>query len=294
MFAVSRWKVPRSPAVGHLPNLIILGAMKCGTTSLHYYLSLHPQIRMSREKELKFFMAEANWPKGLDWYRSNFTGAAEVYGEATPMYTSYPLYAGVPERMAAVVPDAKLIYLVRDPVERLLADYIHRCAIDLEHRPLPEALADLRPENCYLQRSLYAWQLQRYRKYFPDAHILIVPQEALRLRRAETLRRVFEFLRVEASFNSPHFSVLKHQTETKRRKNRVGRLLARLPGMRLIERLPPGWRYRVREALYWPFSFKIERPALDPAVEANVKTYLADDVRRLRAYTGYALETWCV
>jgi hypothetical protein len=64
----------RQPQAGTLPNLIIIGAMKGGTTSLHYYLNLHPQIWMSREKELYFFVSERNWNKGIEWYKSNFTG----------------------------------------------------------------------------------------------------------------------------------------------------------------------------------------------------------------------------
>ncbi len=63
-----------------LPNLIVIGAAKCGTTSLHHYLSLHPEIKMSRRKELNFFIAECSWRKGIEWYQSNFTGQAKIYG----------------------------------------------------------------------------------------------------------------------------------------------------------------------------------------------------------------------
>jgi len=110
---------------GNLPNLIIIGAMKCATTSLHYYLNLHPQISMSEEKELDFFIHKNNWHKGIEWYKTNFTGNASVYGESSPNYTKYPFFNGVPERMHAVVPDAKLIYVVRDPIERIISHYIH-------------------------------------------------------------------------------------------------------------------------------------------------------------------------
>ena len=62
-------------AVGALPNLIVIGAQKCGTSGLHYYLSLHPEISMSRPKELNFFIEERNWPRGVDWYRRHFDAA---------------------------------------------------------------------------------------------------------------------------------------------------------------------------------------------------------------------------
>jgi len=268
--------------------------MKCGTTSLHYYLSLHPQICMSRNKELNFFAAEFNWPKGLAWYRSHFTGTAKIYGESSPVYSNYPLYDGIPERMASVVPRTKLIYLVRDPVERLLADYVHCYALELEHRPLTEVLSDLSPHNPYIQRSLYALQLQPYRDCFPDSQILVLAQEELYLQRLEMMQKVFRFLGVEPSFFSLQFSVVKNRTETKRRKNRLGKFLSGLPGMRLIEQLPPGWHYLVRHVLYWPFSFKIERPRLAPDLQARLQACFAEDVHQLREYTGCAFENWRV
>ena len=71
-----------------LPNLIIIGAMKCGTSALHRYLGLHPEISMSDEKELNFFIEGMNWEKGLAWYESMFTGKAKVHGESSPDYTN--------------------------------------------------------------------------------------------------------------------------------------------------------------------------------------------------------------
>ena len=117
-----------------LPNLIIIGAMKCGTSALHQYLDQHPDIAMSKEKELDFFIEDRNWRKGLDWYRSMFPDSGVVRGEASPDYTHYPAIPGVPERMHTVVPGAKLIYMVRDPVERMLSQYMHNRWTGIETR----------------------------------------------------------------------------------------------------------------------------------------------------------------
>lgn len=97
-----------------LPNLIVIGAQICGTTSLHYYLSLHPQVSMSKEKELLFFREEHNWPKGIAWYASHFHGKAKVHGESSPGYTNYPQFAGVPSRMYPVLPKAAPAFWVAD------------------------------------------------------------------------------------------------------------------------------------------------------------------------------------
>jgi hypothetical protein len=93
-FAAERRRARRQARHGHrdgaLPNLIIIGGLKCGTTSLHHYLNLHPEIAMSRPKELNFFVAELNWPLGRDWYAGHFDAAVPVRGESSPHYTNRP------------------------------------------------------------------------------------------------------------------------------------------------------------------------------------------------------------
>ena len=79
-----------------LPNLIIIGGLKCGTTSIHHYLGLHPEINMSKPKELNFFVKELNWDLGLDWYRGRFDERFEVRGESSPHYTNLPYFEACP------------------------------------------------------------------------------------------------------------------------------------------------------------------------------------------------------
>jgi len=117
---------------GALPNLVVVGAMKCGTTALHGFLDRHPEIAMSDPKELNFFFgpaagsgddapwAEGNRHRGVGWYRHQFPVAAPVRGESSPGYTS-PSEPHVAARMAALIPGARLVYLVRDPVERAVS-----------------------------------------------------------------------------------------------------------------------------------------------------------------------------
>ena len=82
-----------------LPNLIIIGAAKAGTTSLPFYLGLHPHISMSKEKELDFFARERNWNKGIEWYESQFNANVQICGEASPCYTNYPILKGVADNL---------------------------------------------------------------------------------------------------------------------------------------------------------------------------------------------------
>jgi hypothetical protein len=277
---------------GTLPNLIIIGAGKCGTTSLHYYLNLHPQISMSRQKELDFFIREGNWHKGIQWYKAQFTAQADVCGEASPKYTFYPLFNGAPQRMHTVVPEAKLVYVLRDPMERIISHYIHYYATGQENRTLTQALSDL-DHNPYIWRSKYFLQLEKYLTFFSHSQILILTLEDLHYHPRETLKRIFRFLGVE-SFYSAKFSNVRHPSRGKRRKNRFGLWLCHRPGFRSLERLPPQILWHVDRFLYFPFSRRIERPKLDSALRQALIASLQDDIDRLRAYTGYRFEHWCL
>lgn len=267
--------------------------MKCATTSLHYYLSQHPQIFMSRKKELNFFVQEENWSKGVDWYRSQFTGMANISGEASPHYTNFPFYAGVPERMAAVVPEAKLIYSLRDPVERTISHYVNNFANNREHRTFAEAMTDFH-NNPYLNRGLYSMQLEQYLNCFPRSQILVLTQEELYAERQKTLAAVFRFLAVDSSFWSKKFHRLEHRSSEKRRRTALGLQLARLPVKRLLQHLPPDKQWYYESLLYLPFSRKIEKPRPDPELRHRLMAYFQDDSRRIQEYAGRKFAGWCV
>jgi hypothetical protein len=196
-----------------LPNLIVIGAMKCGTTALHRYLALHPDVAMSEPKELNFFCgperlgdanessawSAGNWHRGVEWYAGHFR-PAPVRGEASPGYTS-PSFPEVAERMARVLPDARLVYAVRDPVERAVSQYLHHRADGTERRPIEEALLD--PGSQYLERSLYHVRLEPYLARFPRERIFICAQEDLSSNQRATLRELYRFAGVDDSFWSP-------------------------------------------------------------------------------------------
>ena len=278
----------------HLPNLIIIGAQKCATSSFHYYLSLHPQIHMSREKELNFFIQERNWNKGLEWYKSHFTADAPVLGEASPNYTNYPIYRGVPQRMVSTLGKIKLIYLVRDPVERIVSHYTHRYVSGFEDRAIDEALRPFHDGNPYICRSKYYMQLQQFLDYFPEDTILTISREDALLKRGDVLADVFRFLGVDESFTSTRFMRQHNRSRIKRRNNRAGRFLESLPCMKIIDRLPYRIRWNVRWLIFLPFSYRIKRPKLSDTVRNELAAYLADDVRRLRKLTGKGFTQWCV
>jgi hypothetical protein len=189
---------------GALPNLVVIGAMKCGTSALHRLLDRHPDISMSDPKELNFFFgpdqadggtwATGNWHRGVAWYARHFDDRATVRGESSPGYTS-PAHPEAARRMAALVPGARLLYLVRDPVERAISQYRHHRAEGSETRPLREALVD--PDSQYLARSRYHERLAPFLADFDRRAIAVLCQEELLAEQRRTLRTVFAFLQVD-------------------------------------------------------------------------------------------------
>ena len=126
-----------------IPNLFIVGAMKSGTSSLHNYLATHPEIYMSEFKEPQYFA-----DLGKDISRNQFpteeaylslfknAGNAKIIGESSTNYSKIPEFTGVPQRIKAFSPEAKIIYIMRDPIERALSHYWERVKRYLEGRDL--------------------------------------------------------------------------------------------------------------------------------------------------------------
>ena len=262
---------------------MIIGAQKCGTTALHSYLARHPQISMSRPKELDFFVAERNWGKGLEWYRQRWNGPEKpIRGESSPNYTAYPNFAGVPERMADLLPDAKLIFMVRDPVDRVRASYIHSYSNAVEHRPMREAILD--PERAYIRRSRYHEQLTRFLEYYPMEQILLLEQDELLNDRRATLQRVFAFLGARENVWRESFNEPRLETAARRRRTRLGVVAA--------DRLPIRWWRKIRDRR--PFSTPFEQQPMDDDLRAEVSGLLRDDAAAFRKLTGRPFASWSV
>lgn len=269
----------------------MIGAQKCGTTSLHSYLNAHPEIAMSVPKELDFFGGAgfANWDRGVDWYRAQFDSEAPVRGESSPSYTAYPFVAGTPERIHALVPDAKLVYMVRDPIERLLSQWVHAVASGRERRSLDGIFARRPPEHtAYVLQSSYWLQIEQYLEFFPRDRLLVVDQADLRSDRERTMARVLGFLGVDESLASSDWARELHPSAAKRRPRRLLGAQGGLASVRLLRRLPARAAAPLRPLLTRP----VERPVLARPLHERLVALLRPDVERLREETGQAFDGW--
>ena len=222
-----------------LPNFLIIGAMKAGTTSLHQYLRCHQQVFMSKQKEPRYFVPERirmpatpeeQKTQDVGWYERLFmaAGGAIAIGEASVDYTAHPEFRGVPERIAHLLPDVRLVYVVRDPIDRIRSQYLNSGMWD------PVEKAVLRPR--YLDRSRYAMQIEQYMRWFSREQLLVITSEALRDRRAETVRRVYGFLGVNPDWNHP---LLNNEYHTTVEKSMPWQGLRRVRSLHLYGRVSP-------------------------------------------------------
>lgn len=178
-----------------MPDVIVIGAMKAGTTSLYEYMAGHSQIGVSAEKELDFFVSSKNWTRGPGWYHSQFPSGYGVYAEASPNYTKRELFPGVPERIAKMIPDCKFIYLVRDPVKRAESHYRHAVLSGMDV-PSVADLPESRTMQHLLETSSYAAQIAPYLALFPRQNFLFLHFEDLVREPRQLLSSVAAFLGV--------------------------------------------------------------------------------------------------
>ncbi len=275
-----------------LPNLVIIGAMKSGTTSLHHYLNHHPQIYLSNPKELHFFIQEKNWQKGLEWYRSHFNSDAPIRGETSPSYSAYPKWKGVPQRMYSVIPNAKLIYILRDPIERMISHYLNRYAASVEDRDINDALADFNQD--YVIRSHYYFQLQQYLQYYSSNNILIITTEELDHFPQKTLKTVFQFLGVSDQVDSINYQEKLHKSTDKRRKTKIGKYVIRPSVVKGINLIPSPVKDYADKFLYFLCTQPIEKPTLNQDLRQRLIEHLKPDIDSLRQYTNRSFSEWSV
>jgi hypothetical protein len=207
-----------------LPQFLILGAQRSGTTMLYKWITQHPQILPGAEKEIHFF--DRNFLNGVSWYRLHFPtrrklGSDRITGEATPYYLFHPR---APERIRRALPNVKMIALLRNPVERAVSHYFREVNLGHEDRPIEEALlleeSRLQPElekmqkdesyfsevhhrKSYKTRGLYAEQLKRYFDLFERRQLLVLSSEEYFADPAKALHVIFSFLEINAGF-LPH------------------------------------------------------------------------------------------
>lgn len=275
-----------------LPSFLIIGAMKGGTTSLYQYLKEHPDVFMSQTKELHYFVAEKNLRRGTGWYERQFSkaGDAVAVGEASPDYTKFPLHRGVPERIADLVPEVRLIYVMRNPVERIRSHYMHDLACGRERRPIGQAV----PGNeHYLAPSRYALQIEQYLEHFPREQLLLMTSECLRSDRQAAMTRVLDFIGVHDDWSTPVQDLEFNATDHKTTPGVFLRAARHVPGGARLRLLAPR-QVKAAELLLGRSRHPLDRHAATMSEELTqtIVSDLEPDLTRLRNYTDDTYAAW--
>jgi Sulfotransferase domain len=238
-----RWRLATA-LVRTLPDFIIIGAQKCGTTFLYQLLVQHPHVKPAFAKEVHYF--DLNFRKGDNWYRSYFplqmrNSRKYITGEASPYYLFHP---HAPRRAWAVVPDAKLVVLLRNPVDRAYSHYQHQVkrvkaearetltfeeAIEVEERILPGEVSKMLQSEyyasathrtrSYLSRGIYIDQLLVWSSFFQRKQMLILKSEDLFNDTTNALERMLDFLKI------PHWAPETYSIPNKREYTGVSPLI---------------------------------------------------------------------
>jgi hypothetical protein len=268
--------------VGTLPNFLIVGALRSGTTSMARYLGSHPDVFVAPQKEVRYF--DRNFERGIDWYARQFSGVAgeSAVGEATPTYMYEELAR---ERMREKLPEARLIAVLRNPVDRAYSHYwLNRAtgietlgfaaALDLEARRLDRGEA----RYAYADRGRYLRYLRRVGDLYHRGSLLSILFEDLRDRPEGTYRSVCRFLDVDARFVPPNLG-----------RPINGFVTFRSPQLRRMTRsLPRPMRNAVGRLNARSTSY----PPMDPSLRKELLRRFAEDNEALADWLGKDLAMW--
>lgn len=280
---MSRKPIHKKDSIKSLPHFIIIGAMKAGTTSLYHYLNLHPEISMSKTKETNFF-CECNFMRGLEWYGKMFPDNDNIKGEASTNYSKFPSQEGVPERIYNTLPGVKLIYILRDPIDRLLSHLHHNLLKGDENEE--EYMEKLRnPGSHYVNCSRYYMQLEQYFPYFEKDQFLILTAEELRNSQEETVKKAFRFLNLkDPDYYHPKYHKSRHTS--------YGRRKILHPTIRKLLKDKPYYNFIAGNFHFLIPTKVIKKPTLPQDVLDHLQKIFREDVRKLKEFTGRSFEEW--
>lgn len=273
-----------------VPDFIVIGAMRAGSTTLYHHLDNHPDIGMSRMKETDFFISTMNYPLGFDWYRSQFSPGFSSYGEVSPNYTKHDLWQGVPELIKDAAPEVRLIFLARDPVTRFVSHYLHSWHVGHTNVRPEDLLASPNGQHM-LETSRYAAQIETFLEHFSEDRLLILDFDELRTDTQHTLDRTTDFL-----------GLARHPVAAVATRNESGST-AKMPGF--VQR---AWRSRtarrfdqyitreMRDRARRLMSIGPRRPdpKIGPELRAAVAEQLVEDAAAFRQLSGQAFANWQV
>lgn len=255
------------------PDFLIIGAMKCGTSTLQAQLARQPGVFMTTPKEPNFFSDDTNYAKGSDWYAQLFDSAApgSLKGEASTHYTKLPTYPDTINRLKSAVKAPKLIYMIRNPLVRVVSHYLHGWSQKEISAPFDAALSQ-HPELTDYGR--YGMQIAPFIDAFRSDNIHLTSLEQFKADPEEVLARIGAFLGVKDRFVMHYDTDAQNVSANRYRKLPLSGLLVENSTARSLRRLlvPKSVREKIRQA-----RVRNDRPTLtDDQRKTLEKVFLED------------------
>ncbi len=288
------------------PNLFVVGSAKCGTTSFCNLLSQHPDVYFCSKKEPHFFSNDNQYRKGIEYYENLFAETTNVkwVGEGSTSYSEAWLNRAEKSasRIHGYCPDAKIIYCVRDPIERIESKWLDALlARDNGWNNTELARSgslnltgnfnqDIKKHPEFVNTSNYWQQMSIYRKYFPSQNIKIVFFEDFKISPKNVLVETCDFLGIcpEFSFESNHR--FRNQTSSKGLSTSFGRFLRTLPGYKHLARnSPDGLRMVISVLTKQKFN---HRPTWETTTRNEVIEALEADLSCFLSFCGKPANFW--
>lgn len=270
------------------PNFIVIGSMKSGTSTLCSLLGQHPAVFMSSPKEPEFFCKDDIYARGWDWYLSLFADArnSAAIGEGSTSYTKAPLFPKVPERIARHLPDVRLVYIVRHPLERIESHWMHRVQHG-DSRPFKKML---RKYPNLIDTGRYWSQIQRYRKYFGDDQILVLFFEDLKKNPEGVMNQCFSFLDVDPDVKLTNPSERRNVTRQFKAESMLLKAMRDNTPMGYASRLiPASFKKLIKARL----EIQVDsRPSWDREMRRWVIDEIVEDVRTFLNFYGKPVDYW--
>lgn len=265
-------------------DFLVIGAMKCATSSLAEQLNGQPGIFVTDPKEPCFFSDDPVYARGAEWYSSLFAPAADgdLKGEASTHYAKLPTYPNTVRRIQEHAPDAKLVYVMRHPIDRLVSHYIHAWTMNEVRAPIDEAV---RGDLGLVEYSCYAMQLRPFFEAFGRARVLPVFYDRLTSSPDAELQRVCAFLGYRGAPRWREDAGRQNVSAERMRQNPLRDALVYAPGVsQLRQMLPQGLRDRVKRL--WQMR---KRPELSAGARAELEATFDRDLSELGEWLGVEL-----
>jgi Sulfotransferase domain len=291
-----------------LPNFLIIGAAKSGTTTLYEYLCRHPQIFMSTPKEPEFFARDENYARGIEWYSSLFDNAEphQICGEASTIYTRSPQFPDAAARIAKHVPQAKLIYLMRHPVDRTYSHYVQRIKTaqnKKEQLEIQETFEEqIHRESFFIDSGNYLLQIEQYLPFFPKESFLFLLMEDLIFDLPATLAKVCKFLGIDHTLDLIQgLPITANQAKTHENwfvRSRITAPLKPIPGVsRLASLLPQNIRDLTYDVLkQMPANSQVKKKYIPATMLSETRQQLLETFRepnqKLAQFLDRDLSNW--